>query len=69
VKREKHPYIILHDGTFYYVLERLGKDVPFEAYNPRRHHGKGLTVDEALQNATVPVYEVEHHPIEVMFND
>lgn len=69
MKHEKLNFIILHDGTFYRVMERLGKDVPFSAYNPKRHLGKGLSVEEALSNSSVPSYMVEHNPIEVMFNE
>ena len=69
VKHEHLNYIILHDGSFYRIMERLGKDVPFSAYNPNRHLGIGTSVDEALRNSSVPIYQIEHHPIEVMFND
>ena len=34
MKHEHLNYIILHDGECYYLFERLGKQVPFEAYNP-----------------------------------
>lgn len=33
MKHEHLNYIILHDNTGYYLFERLGKKVPFEAYN------------------------------------
>lgn len=62
-------YIILHDGEYYRVFERLGKDVPFSAYNPHKHLGIGLSVEEALSNSSVPVYEIEDLPYEVVFND
>ena len=62
-------YIILHDGEFYRVFERLGKNVPFSAYNPMKHLGIGLSVEEALSNSSVPVYEIEDLPYEVVFND
>ena len=34
MKHEHLNYIILHDGEYYYLFERLGKQVPLEAYNP-----------------------------------
>ena len=65
----KQNFIILHDGEFYRVFERLGKKVPFSAYNPSRNLGIGITVDEALANSTVPTHQIEHKPYEVVFND
>lgn len=65
----KQNYIILHDGSFYRVMERLGKNVPFEAYNPSRHLGIGTSMDECLSNSSVPSYQIELSPVEVMFNE
>ena len=62
-------HIILHDGSFYRVFHRLGKDVPFEAYNPRNHLGIGTSVDECLSNTSVDLWDIEIHPIEVVFNE
>ena len=69
MKRVKQNFIILHDGSFYRVFERLGKNVPFEAYNPHNHLGIGTSVEECLSNSSVPVYQVEELPIEVVFNE
>lgn len=62
-------YIILHDGSFYRVFERLGKNVPFEAYNPSRHLGIGDTITECLGDTSVNLWEIEDKPYEVVFND
>lgn len=62
-------YIILHDGEFYRIFERLGKDVPFSAYNPHKHLGIGISVEEALSKSPVPIYEIEDLPYEVVFNE
>lgn len=67
--RVKHNFIVLHDGEFYRVFERLGKNVPYEAYNPSKHLGIGITFDEAIANSSVPVYQIEEQAIEVIFND
>lgn len=66
---EKLNYIILHDGKAYRVFERLGKQVPFDAYNPQKHLGIGETVEDAINNSSVPVYLIEQKPYEVMFNE
>lgn len=62
-------YIVLSDGIEYFVFERLGKDVPFGAYNKMKHLGKGSTFDEAVSNSTVPCWMIEDDPIEVIFNE
>lgn len=62
-------YIVLFDGNFFRVFERLGKDVPFEAYNPMKHLGKGLTFNEAISNSSVPVWEIEDYARDVVFNE
>ena len=64
----KQNYVILHDKDTYYIFERLGKQVPFEAYNIEKHLGKGASVEEALSNSSVPVHQIEEKPVEVMFN-
>lgn len=64
-----HNHIILHDGEFYRVFERLGKQVPFEAYNPHHHLGIGISVDECLSNTDVNLWDIETKPIEVRFNE
>ena len=65
----KHNHVILSDGEFYRVFERLGKDVPFEAYNTNHHLGIGVSVDECLENTTVPLWDLEKKPYEVVFNE
>ena len=45
---QKLNYIVLSDGSFYRVFERLGKNVPFEAYNPNKHLGIGTSFEDAL---------------------
>lgn len=67
--RDKHNYVILHDGEFYRVFERLGKNVPFEAYNPHHHLGIGVSVDEVIRNSSIPSHQIEHSPYEVVFNE
>ena len=62
-------YIILHDGEFYRVFERLGKNVPYGAYNPMKHLGIGLTPQEAIENSSIPVWDIEEKPYEVIFNE
>ena len=62
-------YVVLHDGSFYRVFERLGKNVPFGAYNPQKHLGIGTTFEEALDNTSIPIWMIEDDPIEVMFNE
>jgi hypothetical protein len=68
-KSMKHNHVILHDGKNYRVFERLGKDVPFDAYNPENHLGIGKTVEECLENTTVNLWDIEHTPYEVIFNE
>ena len=69
MNRSNLNYIVLHDGEFYRVFERLGKDVPFSAYNPMKYQGIGITMEESLQNSSVPRWMIEDDPIEVVFND
>ena len=69
MKKQILNYVVLHDGTFYRVFERLGKKVPFSAYNPQRHLGLGTSVEEAIENSSVPSWEIELKPIEVVFNE
>ena len=66
---QKLNYVVLHDGTNYFVFERLGKNVPFEAYNSEKHLGKGTNFDEAVSNSTVPCWMIEDDPVEVIFNE
>ena len=66
---QKLNYIVLHDGNDYFVFERLGKNVPFEAYNREKHLGIGTTFDEAVSNSTVPCWMIEDDPIEVIFHE
>ena len=61
-------YVVLHDGSFYRVFERLGKNVPFSAYNTEKHLGIGTTFEEALDNTSIPIWMIEEDPVEVMFN-
>ena len=61
-------YIVLHDKDTFYVFERMGKQVPFEAYNPDSALGVGATYDEAVADSTVPTYMIEEKAYEVMFN-
>lgn len=73
-------YIILSDGCRCYLFERLGKDVPFEAYNT------SLAIDSAeneidllekirhrksdsLGSRIPPLCEIQKKPIEVIFNE
>ena len=66
---QKLNYIVLSDGIEYFVFERLGKDVPFGAYNKEKHLGKGTSFDDAIANSTVPCWMIEDDPIEVIFNE
>lgn len=65
----KHNHIILFDGSFFRIFERLGKKVPYEAYNPANHLGLGVTVDECLKNSQVPIWDIEKNPRDVVFNE
>lgn len=69
MKHQHLNHIILHDGEFYRVFERMGKDVPFSAYNPNHHLGIGISVDECLSNTSVDLWDVEIKPYEVVFNE
>lgn len=62
-------YIVLFDGSYFRVFERLGKNVPFEAYNSDKHLGMGVTFDEAIRNCSVPVWEIEDYARDVVFNE
>ena len=62
-------YLILSDGVLLYLFERLSKKVPFEAYNRSRSLCTGESVEEILDNSPVPVFMIEKHPVEVLFND
>lgn len=62
-------YVVLFDGNVFRVFERLGKDVPFEAYNPEKSLGEGLTFQECLDNTSIPVWEIEDFSREVVFNE
>ena len=42
-------YIILHDGSEYSLFERLGKNVPFDAYNKESALVVSDSVDEILK--------------------
>ena len=66
---QKLNYIVLSDGIRYFVFERLGKNVPFEAYNREKHLGMGTTFEEALSNTSVPCWMIEEDAIEVVFNE
>ena len=67
--RDKHNYIVLHDGSVYMVMERMGKDVPFSAYNPSRQLGIGESCEEAIRNSIIPSYQIEDVAYEVVFNE
>ena len=43
-------YIILHDGSIYHLFERLGKDVPLDAYNPENSIFSSENLEEVLEN-------------------
>lgn len=62
-------YIILSDGAMLYLFERLGKEVPFGAYNQKNALCTGESVDEILENSPVPIFDVEKKPYEVIFNE
>ena len=62
-------YIVLSDGVSYRVFERLGKDVPFEAYNKDAYLGIGDSPEDAVSDSGIPTYEVELKSIEVIFNE
>lgn len=69
MNRSNLNYVVLHNGESYMVFERLGKDVPFEAYNKDKHQGIGNTFDEAIANSSIPRWEIEDKAIEVVFNE
>ena len=43
-------HIILHDGKSYHLFERMGKNVPFEAYNPEKSIFSSSNLEEVLEN-------------------
>ena len=43
-------HIILHDGESYHLFERMGKNVPFEAYNPEKSIFSSSNLEEVLEN-------------------
>ena len=80
MKHNHRNYIILSDGCRCYLFERLGKDVPFEAYNT------SLAIDSAeneidllekirhrksdsLGSRIPSLSEIETKPYEVIFNE
>lgn len=69
MNRSNLNYVVLHDGVSYRVFERLGKNVPYSAYNENKHQGIGNTYEEAITNSPVPRWMIEEDPIEVIFND
>lgn len=79
MRRQHLNYIILHDGIKYYLFERLGKQVPFSAYNKSKSLKIGDSVDEILGKSvidnpeklgkSIPRFEIEEDPYEVIFND
>lgn len=62
-------YVILSDGNMNYLFERMGKNVPFDAYN--KHHAlcSGSSVEKILENSPIPLWEIEKTPYEVIFNE
>lgn len=46
-------FIILSDGKKYYLFERLGKKVPFEAYNKSKSLKIGDSIDEILGKSSI----------------
>lgn len=69
MNRSNLNYVVLHDGEFYRVFERLGKKVPYSAYNENKHQGIGNTYEEAITNSSVPRWMIDEDPIEVVFNE
>ena len=67
--REKHNYIILHDGNKYFVFERMGKGILLDAYNPEKSLGVGDTPEEAIISSRIPRWQIEEKPYEVIFNE
>lgn len=68
-KKEHLNHFILHDGSCYRVFEKMGKKVPYEAYNPNRHLGIGDSPEEAIRNSSVPSWDIDIKPVEVIFNE
>lgn len=46
------------DG-YWYVFERIGKDIPLGIYPVNRNLGKGESSDEAIRNSSVPNWDIE----------
>ena len=67
MKQSHLNYIILSDGVYFYLFERLGKKTPFSAYNRRSALVTGESVEDILRDSPVPVYEIEKNPYEVIF--
>ena len=71
--------IILHDGRMYHLFERM-KGVPFDAYNPEKSIFSSENLSEIFENrrrissenpqkSSVPRFEIEEKPYEVVFNE
>lgn len=80
MKHNHFNYVVLSDGHHCYLFERMGKDVPFEAYNrdlALESAESDIDLFEKIRtNKTVscgsripPLSEIEKKPYEVMFNE
>lgn len=52
-------HIVLTDGVVYAVFHRLGKKVPYSAYNFKKALGTGDSITEAINNSGIPRWDVE----------
>lgn len=57
-------YVILHDGKMYHLFERLGKDVPFDAYNPSKAIFSSETVGAIFNFAKTGIKKPENSEID-----
>ena len=71
-------YIILSSNGVYYLFEKLNKNIPFEAYNTVSAIVSSDSIDglyseiqqynQNTNNNSIPLYQIEETPYEVIFN-
>lgn len=59
MKHQHLNHIVLSDGNVFGVFHRLGKQVPFYAYNFEKALGTGDTPEEAITNSGIPRWDIE----------
>ena len=52
-------HVAIKRENTWYIFERMGKQVPFGIYPLHRHLGNGMTVESAIENSSVPTWDIE----------